>query len=1095
MVSYPKRLIEVDLPIREISAHARREKSIRHGHISTLHIWWARRPLAACRAILCAALWPDPLDVACPQSFRDVSALILCYFASEVKQDEKLASFCKNHWQRWVRTDPSMLQGDKASCWPDLRYGLLDFIADFSNWDVSNHPVFLNAARLLTHVAHLSLSDIWSFQKIDYSSSNLSEVVKALNDQIRDFPKPLVVDSFAGGGAIPFEALRVGADVFASDLNPVAVLLNKVILEFIPKFGNVEINSYNADGQPINFNGLAEGVQYWGQWVREQAEKNLSTYYPSSVHNEEEYSPKIEKLQKIDTQWWSLLSVEKETPIAYLWARTIICEGPGCGATVPLMRSLWLSKKGDRSVGLQIKPDFQSKTINFEIIERRDGKWVKQKDKSIEIIKPTFDGTVKRGSATCPICGYTTPSINVRDQLKKHHGGSNNARLFAVVCTVEVKRIEPTTKNEKIIREKARYFRLPTEVDVQGVIEAKRELERRVLHNSNHFLPNEATPIGGGSGAGRAFTLRNFGFDTFSDLFTSRQLLVLTDLVKYIKSIDGEEISGDFYKVVRTLLAMLLDKQADYLTSLCTWHYHNREKVNHTFARPTMSIVFDFVETVAYGSGAGSWESLLDWTVLAIQEQKSEGIHTGYSEQADATQHPLPTDSANLFFTDPPYYDAVPYSDLSEFFISWLKRSIGSTYQGLFDNTEQVHLNECIVDDTQGKDKLFFESTMQKAMKEGRRVLSPSGIGVIVFAHKSTAGWEAQLQAMINAGWIISGSWPIDTEMATRLRAVDSAALASSIHLVCRAREEENGEVITRIGDWREVLAALPSRIHDWLPRLANEGVIGADAIFACLGPALEVYSQYSKVEKASGETVSLKEYLEVVWAAVSHEALSLIFEGADATGFEEDSRLTAMWLWTLSAYRQKDEENLSQQEMFDSEDDEESIKSNGSIQSQYLLEYDTARKIAQGLGAHLERLTPLVEVKGDKARLLSVRERVPALMAQDNYSLYENKRSKSIQPSLFTLIINEDGTTGEEEWNEETVKAGETILDRLHQAMLLFSTNKSTLLKRFLVEDGIGKDSRFWQLAQALSALYPPNSEEKRWVDGVLARKKGMGF
>ena len=182
-------------------------------------------------------------------------------------------------------------------------------------------------------------------------------------------------------------------------------------------------------------------------------------------------------------------------------------------------------------------------------------------------------------------------------------------------------------------------------------------------------------------------------------------------------------------------------------------------------------------------------------------------------------------------------------------------------------------------------------------MAEGRRVLNPNGIGVVVFAHKSTAGWEAQLQAMVDAGWIMTGSWPIDTEMGSRLRAQDSAALASSIHLVCRPRPE--GE--QSIGDWREVLAELPIRIHQWLPRLADEGVVGADAIFACLGPALEVFSRFSRVEKASGEQVTLKEYLLSVWAAVSREALGMIFSGADSAGFEEDARLTAMWLWTLA--------------------------------------------------------------------------------------------------------------------------------------------------------------------------------------------------
>ena len=196
---------------------------------------------------------------------------------------------------------------------------------------------------------------------------------------------------------------------------------------------------------------------------------------------------------------------------------------------------------------------------------------------------------------------------------------------------------------------------------------------------------------------------------------------------------------------------------------------------------------------------------------------------------------------------------------------------------------------ECIVDEVKGKDKSFFERSMAKAMSEGRRIITPSGIGIVVFAHKTTTGWEAQLQAMVDAGWVITSSWPIDTEMGSRLRAMDSAALASSIHLVCRPRENQDGSIKANdIGDWRDILHELPNRIHEWMPRLAKEGIVGADAIFACLGPALEIFSRYSRVEKASGEEVKLKEYLEHVWAAVAKEALNMIFEGADTSGFKD---------------------------------------------------------------------------------------------------------------------------------------------------------------------------------------------------------------
>jgi adenine-specific DNA methylase len=361
----------------------------------------------------------------------------------------------------------------------------------------------------------------------------------------------------------------------------------------------------------------------------------------------------------------------------------------------------------------------------------------------------------------------------------------------------------------------------------------------------------------------------------------------------------------------------------------------------------------------------------------------------------------------------------------------------------------------------------------------------PKSFGTVVFAHKSTSGWETMLQAMVDAGWTITASWTIDTEMGTRLRAMNSAALASSVHLICRPRNTNE------IGDWRDVLQELPQRIHEWMPRLAAEGVVGADAIFACLGPALEIFSRYSSVEKASGEEVTLKEYLEYVWAAVSKEALGMIFSDADATGFEEDARLTAMWLWTLSTSNGDNTNNGSE---IDNEDEEET-SSKSSKTTGYILEFDAARKIAQGLGAHLENLTQLVEIKGSKASLLPVSERTQYLFGKEEAKTpTKRKKNNAKQLNLFDIagsIEDEDN-----DWGEKNVpQLGNTTLDRIHQSMILFAAGRSEALKRFLVEEGAGDDQRFWRLAQALSALYPNGTDEKRWVDGVLARKKGLGF
>jgi len=298
----------------------------------------------------------------------------------------------------------------------------------------------------------------------------------------------------------------------------------------------------------------------------------------------------------------------------------------------------------------------------------------------------------------------------------------------------------------------------------------------------------------------------------------------------------------------------------------------------------------------------------------------------------------------------------------------------------------------------------------------------------------------------------------------------------------------------TEIGEWKDVLQELPKRIHEWMPRLADEGVVGADAIFACLGPALEIFSRYSRVEKASGDVVTLKEYLEHVWAAVSKEALSVIFQDADTEGFEPDARLTAMWLWTLAG--PGDDAAGGDDDDEDSDEDEGSAKK-GKKKGGFGLEYDAARKIAQGLGAHLEDLRNMVEVSGETARLLPVAERMAYLFGKEQAEeVLQPKRKKKafVQPDLFAELAQEG--VSEKVWEEKTVsKIGETTLDRVHQSMILFAASRGEALKRFLVDDGAGRDQKFWRLAQALSALYPPKCEEKRWVDGVLARKKGLGF
>ncbi len=406
MTAYPKRLIEVDLPIKRISAHARREKSIRHGHISTLHIWWARRPLAACRAVICASLWPDPADKNCPQAFRDAAARLLTEFAGKVYNTNSLhATASKESFGQWEGIVAARAKGiefdphDPAHL-NKLRFALLDFIADFANWDNSTVKEYLETSRGLTQAAHEALGGAPG-------------------------TRPLVVDPFCGGGSIPLEALRVGADAFASDLNPIPVLLNKVVLEYVPKYGQ----------------RLADEVRKWGEWIKKEAEKGLAEFYPKDA--------------------------DGATPIAYLWARTVRCEGPGCGVEVPLVRSFLLGKRNGSATGLRL--DISSKkAITCKLAQAQ----------SPEVFG---NGTLRRGSATCPLCGYTVPGANVRKQVAEKHGGADTARLLAVYCDSS----------------KGRSYREPTQRDQDAFAKANAFVEEKrllTLEDGTPMVPDEELP-------------------------------------------------------------------------------------------------------------------------------------------------------------------------------------------------------------------------------------------------------------------------------------------------------------------------------------------------------------------------------------------------------------------------------------------------------------------------------------------------------------------------------------------------------------------------------------------------------------------------
>lgn len=1011
---YPRRLIEVDFPVREVSRLSAREKDSRMGHIPRLHIYPAARPTGACRAVACASAWPAPEDAACTEGFVVAASHALISFAARATSEQKGVEILGDSWDYWnslAQTESSTLSRQY------LQGAMLAFISAFTSWEAGTEPAFLDAARTITAAAREALRC-----------------------------PSLMIDPFSGGGAIPLESLRIGLDAFASDMNPIAVLICKVVIEFAHRYGP----------------DLIRDIDRWLESLSACYGKELRPFFPSRS--------------------------EDENPICYIWARCVLSEDPAGGDTpieVPLLRSMWLARTKRQKVALRWLRDRSGNVVTDErTVTYADGRTLRVRRPRLEIFTPQSAKEVERGSAqrmsaTCPVTGYTTSARRVEAQLRERRGGAVDARLCCVVID---------------LAGHPRSFRLPTAADEAAAAAAAQRLDA-ILNVENVLLvPDESLHVMSG-----VFNAPIYGHDTWGSLFSPRQALAHVLAAKHAKQF-LEDVAGrdpEYKKALASVVGILLDRLLDLNSALCGWQL-NTPNAAHVFTRWALPMMMDFAEINPIAKAGGSPQSAARRIKLALANLASARIRPGTVEMGSALEHPLPDDCADLMFTDPPYYNAVPYADIADFFYVWLRRSIGPFLPEVFAHPETPKDEE--ICEMAGwdpvryrhKNRTFFESRMQAALAHGRRVVWPGGIGVVVFAHKTTTGWEAMLQALVDAGWIVTASWPIDTEMGSRLRARNSAVLSSSVHLVCRPRERPDGTLIDdHIGDWRDVLQELPIRVHSWMARLASEGIVGADATFACLGPALEIFSRYSHVEKVNGERVALREYLEQVWTAVTHEALLMIFDEADATGLEEDARLVAMWLWTASGKASVDDDPaVSQEDKVEFDDEQPASKT--PLRGGFVLEFDAARKIAQGLGVHLDQLKHVVQIKGDKARLLSVSERIEHLFGRKTAVSPFLGAAKKHVSSLVVL----DAAANEQNWEAaEAPSAGETTLDRVHQAMLLFASGRGDALKRFLVEEGAGKQVQFWKLAQALLALYPSGTDEKRWVDGVLARKKSLGF
>jgi adenine-specific DNA methylase len=787
-----KRYIEESFPVKEVSDISSKEKNIRHGHISTLHIWWARRPLASSRATSYAALIPAPEDV--------------------------------NEWEKTRQ-----------------------FIIDLSKWENSLNQHIIKKAR--------------------------EDILKANDGKI-----PRVLDPFSGGGSIPLEALRLGCETHAVEYNPVAVLILKCTLEYPQKYGKsgkVKWGLFEVQSK----NSLLEDVKRWGDWVLEEAKKEIGRFYPEDE--------------------------DGSIPVGYIWARTISCQNPSCGAEIPLMRQFWLAKKNNKKVALY--PYVEGKEVKFKIVG--DG---------YEKMPSGFNpekGTVSRAIAVCPVCGSTVDDKTTRKLFQQ---GKSGQRLVAVVLH------KPGTSGKR--------YRLATEKDMEVFREAERYLEEKRQKLMDEWgidpVPDEELPLMSGT-----FNVPIYGMNKWGDLFNSRQKLALitfTEKVRlaYKKMID-EGYDEEYAKAVVSYLGLVLNRLADKNANLVVYNVVG-EKIEHVFGRQALPMTWDYIELNVFSEGNGDWNANHNWilNVLSHLSQIPPVENNGKQviptvKQASATELPYPDNYFDAVFTDPPYYNNVPYADLSDFFYVWLKRSIGDFYPELFITPltpkakEICEMKSWDPERYSYKDKQFFENMLKKVFKEIARVLKPNGIATIVYTHKSTSGWETLINSLLESDLVPTASWPIDTEMKARLRAKESAALASSIYFVCRKMERKE------TGWFNEVKNEIKNHITRKLESLWEEGVSGADFFVAGIGSAIEIFGKYRKIMDYSGKEIDTKELLEYIRQVVTDYAVKQILHNGIAGELSPLTKFYILWRWAYGESK---------------------------------VHFDDARKLAQSIGVDLER-------------------------------------------------------------------------------------------------------------------------------------------
>ena len=667
------------------------------------------------------------------------------------------------------------------------------------------------------------------------NSSNLDLIERARREILyaNGGIPPKVLDPFAGGGSIPLEALRLGCETFASDYNPVATLILKCTLEYPQRYGHK----------------LVDDVKKWGNWVLSEAKKELAGFYP--------------------------VGRDGMIPVGYIWARTILCQNPSCGVEIPLMRQYWLAKKGeDREIALY--PFVSRKRVEFRIV----GTGYEKRPADFDPDK----GTVHKAIATCLVCGST---VEGKTTSRLFREGKSGQRMIAVVLHSN--------------RKKGKSYRVAEESDVRIFHEAEKYLEekRKKLYEEWGIdpVPDESLPPTGTLG----FRIQRYNLNTWGDLFNSRQKLTLITFVEKVREaheiMTADRYDEEFSNAVATYLSFAVDKIADYCSVLCQWR-NNLETVGHTFSRQALPMLWDYIEGNPITGASGSWEGAIDWIETTLNSLLLDN-KPGNANQASAISLRYPDNYFDAVFTDPPYYDNVPYSYLSDFFYVWLKRVLSHIYPDIFATPLTPKKEEIVAySNTEGgfeQGKTFFESMLKKSFFEINRTLKPNGIALIVYAHKSTAGWETLVNSLLDSGLVVTGAWPIRTEMSVRLRAMESAALASSIYMISRKAKREP------IGFYSDIRQSLNVHLNGKLNQIWNEGISGADFFISAIGSSIEVFGKYERVIDDEGEVVRSDRLLEMVRKIVTDYAIRQVLHNGFAAEIQPLTRFYVLWRWAYA--------------------------------------------------------------------------------------------------------------------------------------------------------------------------------------------------